>query len=95
MVDFFCVGVARRRWAGWKLAELAAHFAANPEERAKHKAWRLADIAFISQNGFHCAVTAHVTDQGIDATKKCVKTKHNMRETFHMGQGPFLAGTCL
>ena len=32
------------------------------------------------------SVTAHLTDGGIDVTKKCVKAGHSMVETFHCGQ---------
>lgn len=86
MIDFYCVGVMRRRWVGWKLAELHEHFQSNVAEREKHKRWRELDIAFILANGFQVAVTAHVSDGGVDTTRKSIKSKHAVVETFHCGQ---------
>jgi len=86
LIDWYCVGVMRRRWTGWKLQELSEHFQLNPAERAKHKGWRLLDIEFIRQNGFAAQVTAHTSDGGIDRTRRSVRTKHDLVETFHLGQ---------
>ena len=39
LVDFYCLGVMRRRWPGWKLADLAKHFNEQESDREKHKAF--------------------------------------------------------
>ncbi len=44
LVDWYCVGVMRRRWMGWKLAELSVHLATNKADLDRHLAWRAADI---------------------------------------------------
>ena len=40
LIDFYCVGVMRRRWPGWKLAELAKRLHGSQTEAEKHKRWR-------------------------------------------------------
>ena len=40
LIDFYCLGTMRRRWPGWKLAELRDHFANDAGELKKHLQWR-------------------------------------------------------
>jgi len=57
LLDFYCVGVMRRRWTGWKTAELDKHFAAEEATRTKHLEWRSNDLEFIKKNAFNESVT--------------------------------------
>jgi len=86
LLDFCCVGVMRRRWIGWKTAELERHFKAEETGQPKHPEWRSSDLEFIKKNGFNESITQHRLDGGADHTKRSVKSRHNMQETFHLGQ---------
>ena len=58
------------------------------QDKVKHLAWRDADIQFIKEHGFDEAVTAHLTDGGVDNSKVVVAGKE-LLETFHIGKDIF------
>ena len=42
-VCFYCCGILRRRFRGWKLKELLDHLRCNSENKARYDEWRKAD----------------------------------------------------
>ena len=87
LVCFWCCGLTRRRYKGWKLREVKTHIDESEANREEFKTWRLADIDFVKRNGWQY-LSAHITDGGVNTSKVKLKSRNEVVEGFPRGARP-------
>ena len=89
-ICWVCSSVLRRRYKGWKQAELKLHLGevnghGERAHRAQFMAWRQKDIEFLLANGFIMMMN-HTSDGGVDRSKVVIKQTKQMLETIDLGK---------